>query len=110
VRTTPSLRGFTDTEELMTFSIKVEEDPALGATPDSVARTYARFDSYGTVAKTRLSGVAEYISTPTVARDMLAITKAHGFDKLSYWGISYGTVLGQFPRRTWQGPTADRLV
>jgi pimeloyl-ACP methyl ester carboxylesterase len=99
VRTTPSLRGFTDTEELMTFSIKVDEDPPLGATPDSVARTYARYDSYGTVAKTRLSGVAEYVGTPTVARDMLAITKAHGFDRLSYWGVSYGTVLGYFPQR-----------
>jgi pimeloyl-ACP methyl ester carboxylesterase len=106
-QTTPSLRGFTDTEELMTFSLKVREDPPLGATPDSVARTYARFDSYGTVAATRLKGVGEFVSTPTVARDMLAIVKAHGLDKLNYWGISYGTMLGRYLQRMWHELGAD---
>jgi pimeloyl-ACP methyl ester carboxylesterase len=80
---------------MMTFSIKYEEGPPLGATPDSLARTYARFDSYGTVAETRLKGVAESVSAPTVARDMLAITKAHGFEKFSLWAISYGSIIGK---------------
>jgi hypothetical protein len=79
----------------MTFSIKVEEDPPLGATPDSVARTYARFASYGAVAETRLKDIGPYVNTPFVARDMLAMTRAAGFEKLKYWGISYGTVLGE---------------
>jgi pimeloyl-ACP methyl ester carboxylesterase len=83
-----------DTAELTTFSIKVEDDPPMGSTPDAVARMYARFASYGKVAEQRLKNIGPYISTPFVARDMLAITKAHGFDKLKYWGVSYGTVLG----------------
>jgi pimeloyl-ACP methyl ester carboxylesterase len=93
-RTTPALRGFTDTPELMTFSIKFEDDPPLGATPDALARTYARTASYGAVAQSRLKDVAPYVNTPFMARDMLAITQAHGFDKLKYWGVSYGTILG----------------
>jgi hypothetical protein len=73
----------------------VEEDAPLGTTADSVARTYARFASYGAVAETRLRDIGPYVNTPFVARDMLAMTKASGFDRLKYWGVSYGTVLGQ---------------
>lgn len=36
----------------------------------------------------RAKVVAESVSTAAVARDMLAITKAFGFDKLNYWGVS----------------------
>jgi pimeloyl-ACP methyl ester carboxylesterase len=93
-RTTPALPTFTSALESTTFSIKTKEDPPLGTTPDALARTYARFASFGTVAKARLKDIGPYVNTPFVARDMLAITKAHGFDKLKYWGISYGTVLG----------------
>jgi pimeloyl-ACP methyl ester carboxylesterase len=93
-RTTPSLSGFTSSE-LSTFAINILEDPLLGTTPDSVARTYARFASFGQVAEKRINDMAHYISTPFVARDLLAITKAHGFDKLTSYGVSYGTVISK---------------
>jgi pimeloyl-ACP methyl ester carboxylesterase len=93
-RTRPGLHTFTSSLEATTFSIKANQDPPLGATPDALARTYARFASFGTVAEARLKDIGPYINTPFVARDLLAITKAHGFDKLRYWGVSYGTVLG----------------
>jgi pimeloyl-ACP methyl ester carboxylesterase len=93
-RTTPVLPTFTSTHESTTFSIKADQDPPLGVTPDALARAHARFESFATVAHARLQDIGPYINTPFVARDMLAITKAHGFDKLKYWGASYGTVLG----------------
>jgi hypothetical protein len=93
-RTTPPVIGFTSSEERTTFSVKAGQDPPLGTTPDAVVRTYARFASLGTVMETRLKDIGPYVSTPFVARDMLAMTKAAGFPKLKYWGVSYGTILG----------------
>jgi hypothetical protein len=98
-RTTPLPQGFTSSEELTTFSVKAGEDPPLGTTPDAVARTYARWATFGSVMETRLKDVGPYVSTPFVARDMLAMTKAAGFPKLKYWGVSYGSVLGACHRR-----------
>ena len=42
----------------------------------------------GPLAELRAKEVAESMSTPTVATDMLSITRAFGFDKVNYWGIS----------------------
>jgi hypothetical protein len=82
--------------EATTFGLKVADDPPFNATADAVARTYARFDSYGTLSKKRVGGIVQYISTSLVARDMLEMTQAMGHPKLQYYGISYGSILGAF--------------
>lgn len=62
---------------------------AVNETSGSLGTVYAFAQTVGKVTKARISGVAEHIGTPTVARDMLNIVKAFGSDKLQYWGVSY---------------------
>ncbi|KAH8677716.1 Alpha/Beta hydrolase protein [Xylariales sp. PMI_506] len=54
-------------------------------------------------------GLLHHISTASHARDLLEISQKAGYEKIKYWGISYGTILGgtfasMFPDRV------ERLV
>lgn len=90
--TTPALSIFRDPAEALqwyaTWPLNVNESAS------SFGRAFAQSTILGRLAEDRAEEVAESVSTPTVANDMLSITKAFGFDKVNYWGISYGSVLG----------------
>ncbi|CAK5279768.1 unnamed protein product [Mycena citricolor] len=70
--------------------------PSYNASPAVIPNQWAQYQLIGQQAvKTDTGDWLKHISTDNVARDMLEIVKAFGQDKLMYWGVSYGTVLGQ---------------
>ena len=68
--------------------LKLTGDPLYNITPDATSRAYDRATIYNALAEARTGDVAPYVTTALVARDMLEMMKAHGSDKLQYWGFS----------------------
>ncbi|KAF7312284.1 AB hydrolase-1 domain-containing protein [Mycena indigotica] len=70
--------------------------PALDANSEVLSNQWAQYQLVGQQARRHdTTSVLQYFTTDNVAEDMLRITEAFGFEKLQYWGVSYGTVLGQ---------------
>lgn len=65
------------------------DSPPPFITPDAVARLYDTNLVYSDLVNTRGQDYAPFVSTAITARDMLEITRAHGREKLQYWGVSY---------------------
>lgn len=83
----PAVKVFVDDAETASWRIKEAADPLPNMTADAMSRIYARLLVYNGLAKVRAS-IATYVSTASVARDMLGIMNAHGYDKIQYWGFS----------------------
>jgi pimeloyl-ACP methyl ester carboxylesterase len=88
------MKAFSSFSEWATWTLRTTDIPPLGSTPDALSRDVAQWSVFGDLAARRLGPEAQYVSTAYVARDMLRITEAHGFEKLKYMGYSYGSVLG----------------
>ncbi|KAF7333867.1 AB hydrolase-1 domain-containing protein [Mycena venus] len=68
--------------------------PSLNESEDALAQQWAKVQIQGQLAVERNQNYMQHITTDNTARDMLRITEAFGWDKLQYWGISYGSALG----------------
>ncbi|KAJ7751892.1 Alpha/Beta hydrolase protein [Mycena maculata] len=68
---------------------------SLNASSEAIPTTWARAHLLGQLAAQRdTSGILTYMTTDNVARDMLQMTEKFGYEKLQYYGISYGSILG----------------
>lgn len=84
--TTPFLSVFADEAQAADFYATVPMD--ANESISSVGNIHAKYDILGRLGVSRAQVVAETLSTPTVAQDMLSIVKAFGQEKLQYWGVS----------------------
>ncbi|KAJ8092912.1 hypothetical protein PM082_023546 [Marasmius tenuissimus] len=66
----------------------------LNQSRESVESFWADSQVIGTLAYERGKDYLGHMNTANSANDMLSIVKAHGQEKLQYWGFSYGSVLG----------------
>ncbi|KAF7360125.1 hypothetical protein MVEN_00740900 [Mycena venus] len=89
-RSSPRVSFFeTDMERAMWGNPSLKE---LNASSDALGRFWARAQVINRLVNER--GSFQHINTDNTARDMLQIVRAHGRERLQYWGFSYGSVLG----------------
>ncbi|KAK8067390.1 hypothetical protein PG997_014137, partial [Apiospora hydei] len=56
---------------------------------------YTRAENKARACRDRMGEYGEYVNTPQTAADMNSILDAIGQRQMYYWGVSYGTILGQ---------------
>ncbi|KAJ3503511.1 hypothetical protein NLJ89_g8398 [Agrocybe chaxingu] len=91
---TPAISVFTSDFDRATFNFGATFLNTEATSRQSLPERWAQVQVLGSLARDRQGDVIAHMTTDNVARDMLRIVEAHGRDKLQYWGISYGSVLG----------------
>ena len=73
-------------EETASFN---QELMTVNSSPSALGHLYERAQLLGELTESRVTDVAQYLSTPMVSRDMLLLTDALGEEGIQYWGFSY---------------------
>lgn len=79
---------FDDQAEEVAWVLRETTAPLWNSSSDAVAKLHTRATVINKLVSDRAGHTAAYASTASVSRDMLEITRAHGRDKLQYWGFS----------------------
>lgn len=93
-------RGVGASTAVQCFDTRAEEDAFLSAIPGfpvtdaQVATWIATMTEFDARCATRAGALLDHVSTVDTVHDLDWLRRAVGDDRLSYWGISYGTYLG----------------
>ncbi|KIY71878.1 alpha/beta-hydrolase [Cylindrobasidium torrendii FP15055 ss-10] len=92
-RTTPSVSFYKSDSEATEWITQAIVNTTVE--PEILQTVWDRSHGLGSLIKDNdQQDVIPYVTTDNTARDMLSIVEAMGFEKLQYYGRSYGTLLG----------------
>ena len=88
-RSTPLVSFFDNDIDREIWNARANVFSIVNASTNSLGELVADSQVIGQLAgATNHNGYLDFINTDYTARDMLQITKAYGWNKIQYWGIS----------------------
>ncbi|MGW0364532.1 alpha/beta hydrolase [Streptomyces sp. NPDC002990] len=88
--------------------LTAQEEARLDKAADADVRTIGR--GYAKACAAQAGDLLPFVGTDSVARDLDVVRAVLGDEKLAYYGLSYGTLLGQFYAQQFPGRTGRMVL